>query len=395
MIYFDNNATTPIKKEVLDAMMPYLTENYGNPSSSYKLGIQAQIAMENARKSILNSLQSPDGKIIFTSGGSEADNLAIKAVANFNKGKKNTIVTSTIEHPAVKKSCESLRKQGFNIIEIPASSSCSICPLVLEAVLKEHREDICLISIMAANNEVGTIQPIEKIGHLIEGYDIVFHVDAVQSIGWLGLPECADLVSMSGHKLNAPKGIGALYISPKFKDKFFAPNSYSGIIDGGKQEYHYRGGTENVPYIVGLAKALEISSQNRDINFSKINAIKEQLRDDIRLNIEDVQFNTPETKFCRSLPNTLNVSFAGLDGAALAAFLSEEDICVSTGSACSTGSAKPSHVLTAMGLTDSQAFASIRISLGSQNTLDEEMKFVSVLAKGVKHLRKISGYKND
>lgn len=390
-IYFDNNATTPVNQEVVDAMIPFLRNHYGNPSSAYSIGVESNKAITEARQQLANLLNMSPSGIIFTSSGSESDNMAIKSVARHYKGIKNTIISTSIEHHAVLHSLETLKESGFNIIHLNPNEKGQVEVNDLIKILNsEIGKDVFLVSVMAANNETGVCQPINEIGKILEDKNIVFHVDCVQSIGSKGKPKYGDLISISGHKVNAPKGIGALCISDNFENKFGF--SLSPFIDGGKQEMGLRGGTENVPYIVGYAKAMTIFRNNADKYNSHTSMLRNHLKEFIKKNINDVKFNTQEN--IDTLSNTLNVSFKGIDGAALLMYLNEFDICISTGSACNTGSPKPSHVLKAMGLTDEEAFSSIRISFGLQNTFEELEYFEEILIKGIIHLRRISGYKN-
>lgn len=389
MIYFDNNATTPVRKEVVNAMLPFISTYYGNPSSAYSFGEYTQNAINLARQKMADLLGLNPTGIIFTGSGSESDNMAIKSTARHYKGIKNTIISTSIEHHAVLHSLDTLQAEGFNIIYLNPSKEGKVSTNDLLNILNsEIGKDVFLVSIMAANNETGVCQPIDEIGPILNERNIIFHVDCVQSIGSKGRPAYGDLISISGHKVNAPKGIGALCMCNDFEQKFGF--KLSPFIDGGKQEMGFRAGTENVPYIVGYAKALSIFRENANEYNNHTSYLRNHLRNFIKNNIDDIKFNTPEN--VETISNTLNVSFKGIDGAALLMYLNEYSICVSTGSACNTGSPKPSHVLTAMGLTPEEAFSSIRISFGMQNTIEEVELFENVLLNGIKHLRKISGY---
>lgn len=388
MIYLDNNATTPVNPTVIATVEKYLHQ-FGNPSSSYVIGAQSHKLITEARSKFGELLGISPEELIFTSCGSEADNMAIKSVAHAFFGKKKTIITTSIEHHAILHSVESLKKFGYNILYLQPDETGVIRVSDLLAILDNplYKDDICLVSIMGANNETGMVQPVEEIGEILKKRNILFHVDGVQSVGCMGLPKNVDMVSMSGHKINAPKGIGALYVRKEVLD--------SGIlipfIDGGKQEFGLRGGTENLPYIMGYAKALEEFVGNRDAYKKHTSELMSTVKSFIAENIPGIKFNTDDAK--PHLPNTLNVSIRGIDGAGLMEYMSMFDMFIATGSACNTGSNKPSHVLTAQGLSREDAFSSIRISSGMQNTMEEIEEFNKRLAMGVEHLRKIAGYK--
>ena len=368
-IYFDNAATTQIKTEVLNEMMPYLTNGYGNSSSLYSTGRQSKRAIENARKQVSELIKCNHNEIYFTAGGTESDNIAIKGFAFANRNKGNHIITSKIEHHAVLESCEWLEKQGFEISYINVDDDGSINLQELENSIKPTT---ILISIMFANNEVGTIQPIEKISKIAQKYNIVFHTDAVQAVGntpidvqKMGI----DMLSMSGHKINAPKGIGALYIKNGIK--------VEKIINGGHQEKDKRAGTENVAGIVGIGKACEIANrtlENHIRNLQKlrdyyIKRLKQEMPNKIKIN------GSMENR----LPGNANVSFEGLDASRLIFKLDEKGICVSSGSACSSGSNQASHVLTAMRVPEKYLKCPVRTTFGDNNTFEEINYLVNVL----------------
>ena len=334
-IYFDNSATTPIKSEVLNAMMPFLTTEYGNPSSLYSVGRRAKHAIENARKQVAELLNCNSNEIFFTAGGSESDNLALKGFAYANKEKGNHIITSKIEHPAILETCRTLEKQGFEVSYINVDEDGII---KLEELQKAIKPSTILISVMAANNEIGTIQPIEEIAKIAHSHNIVFHTDAVQAIGNMQIEVTKmgiDMWSLSGHKIHAQKGIGALYVKNGIQ--------FEKIINGGHQEKDKRAGTENVAGIVGIGKACEIARKNMEIHIRHLSKLRnyyitklqKEMPNKIRIN------GTLEKR----LPGNANVSFEGIDASELIFKLDEKGICVSSGSACSSGNPKPSHVL--------------------------------------------------
>lgn len=361
-IYMDHGATTPLKKEVLQEMYPYLTDIYGNPSSLYTPSRAAKKAIDTSRDIVASVINCQGREVYFTSGGSEADNLAIKGIAH-NMDKKGEIVISNIEHPAVINTCKTLEKEGFTITYLPADKNGFINVSDLE---KNISKKTILVSVMFANNEIGTIQPIKEIGQICREKKVIFHTDAVQAIGVLPIDVKnlnIDLLSLSAHKFYGPKGVGALYVK---KGIPFIP-----LIDGGSQERGKRAGTENVASIVGLGKALEISANNINENNEKISYLRDYLIKEL-LSIDGTLLNGDSKK---RLPNNVNVSFKDLDGETLLMMLDNEGICVSSGSACSSLSIEPSHVLLNIGLTKSQANSSIRFTLGETNT-QAQIKYV-------------------
>lgn len=360
-IYFDNAATTKIKTEVLNEMMSYLTNGYGNASSLYSIGRQSKRAIENARKQVAELINCDPHEIYFTGGGSESDNLALKGFAYANKSKGNHIITSKIEHHAVLESCEWLQKQGFEVSYINVNQDGVID---LEELENSIKPTTILISVMFANNEIGTIQPIEKIAEIAKNHNITFHSDAVQAAGNVPIDVSKmniDMLSMSGHKINAPKGIGVLYVKKGIE--------IEKIIHGGHQEKDKRAGTENVAGIVGMGKACEIANKNLEPHIKNlkklrdyyISKLEKEFPNKIRIN------GTMENR----LPGNANVSFEGLDGSELIFKLDEKGICVSSGSACSSGSREPSHVLKAIGVPDKYLNSAIRTTFGDNNTFEE------------------------
>ncbi len=371
-IYFDNAATTKIQSEVLNEMMPYLTNNYGNASSLYSIGRQSKRAIENARKQVAELINCDPHEIYFTGGGSESDNLAIKGFVYANKNKGNHIITSKIEHHAILESCEWLQKQGFEVSYINVNKDGFIDLQELENSIKPST---ILISIMFANNEIGTIQPIEKISEIAKKHQITLHTDAVQAAGntpidvrKMGI----DMLSMSGHKINAPKGIGVLYVKKGI--------DIEKIIHGGHQEKDKRAGTENVAGIVGMGKACEIANKNLENHIKNLKRLRDYYISMLKKEIPD-KININGTMENR-LPGNANISFEGLDASELIFKLDEKGICVSSGSACSSGSREPSHVLRAIGLPDKYLNCAVRTTFGENNTFEE----IDYLIKTLKSL---------
>lgn len=375
MLYFDNSATTKTDNRVIDTMMPYITNNFGNASSIYSIGRQSRSAIENARSQVSKFLNCNASEIYFTSGGTESDNMAIMGIANAYKKNGNHIITSTIEHPAVLNTLERLKKQGFDITYIDVDKNGIIDVEKLENSITDKT---ILITTMFANNEIGTIQPIEKIGKIAKAHKIIFHTDAVQAIGHIDIDVNKlniDSLSLSGHKIYGPKGIGALYIRKGVK--------CDPLILGGHQERDHRAGTENVAGIVGLGKAIELLN---DLD----NELISQLRDHTLYRItNEISGVTVNGSMEHRLPNNINVSVDGISGDALLFNLDLKGICASSGSACSSGSLEPSHVLTAIGVPEKLAKSSLRITLGKYNTLEECDFLVDVLKEIVLRLRNI------
>ncbi len=378
-VYVDNAATTAVSKDVLDSMTPYYTSKYGNPSSLYSIGREAKKAVETAREDIAKCLNALPAEIFFTSGGSEADNWAIKGVAYEQalKGKKH-IITTAFEHHAVLHTVESLKKEGFEITYLDVHENGLVRPEELENAIKDNT---ALVSIMYANNEIGTIQPISEIGKICKKHSVLFHTDAVQAIGNTPInvkEENIDLLSLSAHKIHGPKGIGALYIRKGIKLR--------NLIEGGAQERGRRAGTENVPGIVGLSTAMKIACSNIEERSRKISRLRDKLISGA-LNIERSRLNGDTT---HRLPGNVNLCFEGIEGESLLLMLDMQGICASSGSACTSGSLDPSHVLLAIGLPHEIAHGSLRISLSDENSEEDVNYILEVLPKIVNRLRQMS-----
>lgn len=372
-IYLDHAATTPIAPEVFAAMEPYLKEYYGNPSSVYTLGQQAAQAISGARERVANAIGAKEEEIIFTGGGSESDNLAIKGVAFALKDKGRHIVTSKIEHPAIISTCQQLEKYfGFEITYLDVDKEGFVDP---EDVKKSLKDDTILVSIMMANNEIGTIEPIKEIASIVRERDIYFHTDAVQAIGQIPIDVNelgVDMLSISSHKINGPKGVGALYVR---KGVRILP-----LIAGGAQERNRRAGTENVAGIVGFGKAIEIATENLEENVAYLRRLRDKLITGIEKNIKDTILNGPRDE--HRLVNNVNFSFRYVEGESILLNLDMLGIAASSGSACSSGSLDPSHVLLSIGHTHETAHGSIRFSLGKGNT-EEEIDYVLDVLPGI------------
>ena len=382
LIYMDHAATTPMDSVVLSAMLPYFSDIFANPSSIYALAQESRKVVDDSRQKIASLLGARRSEIMFTSGGTESDNAALRGVASALQSTGKHIITSQIEHHAVLHTCYQLEQLGYEISYLPVDQNGIINPT---SVVNAIREDTILVSIMMANNEIGTIQPIEQICCLVKdeakrrGTNIIFHTDAVQAVGFLDFNVKklgVDLLSLSAHKFYGPKGVGALYIR--------RGTPFETQLSGGGQERGRRSGTENVAAIVGMAKALEISIENREQTNLHCIKLRDKLIKDVMSNIKGVNLNGDDTL---RLPNNVNFSFSGVEGEPLLLGLDFAGICVSSGSACSSGSLEPSHVLTSLGLTDEQAQGSLRITLGRENTVEEVEKIVEVLVGLVAKLR--------
>ncbi|WP_128425981.1 cysteine desulfurase NifS [Gudongella oleilytica] len=379
MIYMDHSATTPVKKEVLEEMLPYFSEFYGNPSSVYALSNHSRLAIDKARERVAKAIGAKKTEVFFTGGGSEADNWALKGIAYKNKDKGNHIITTKIEHHAILHTCEYLEQQGFKVTYLDVDEYGMIS---LEELEKAITEKTILISIMFANNEIGTIQPVKEIGELAKKHGVLFHTDAVQAVGSLPIDVKEmniDLLSMSAHKLYGPKGVGALYIRQGTK--------IDPLIAGGAQEKNKRAGTENTPGIVGLGKAIELAYEHLEENTTYLISLRERLIKGIKERIPYVRLNGhPEKR----LPGNANFCFQFIEGEALLLSLDMVGIAGSSGSACTSGSLDPSHVLLAIGLPHEIAHGSLRLSLGTGNT-EEEVDFaVEKLVGIVDRLRMMS-----
>ena len=378
-IYLDNSATTPLKKEVLDAMLPYLTEHYGNPSSIYKIGQESKAAIEKAREQVARALGAKDREIFFTGCGTEADNWAIKGVALAKSKLGKHIITSKIEHHAVLHTLESLEKQGFEVTYLDVDEYGQISLDELKAAI---RPDTILITIMTANNEVGTIEPIAEIGKIAKENGILFHTDAVQAIGSIEIDVNEmniDLLSLSAHKFGGPKGVGALYARNGVRPEIF--------MHGGAQERSRRAGTENVASIVGLGEAITLACENIEEKSAKIKKLRDRLMKEIPEKIPYTKLNGHPTE---RLPGNVNFSFEFIEGESLLLLLDLNNIAASSGSACTSGSLDPSHVLLAMGLPHEIAHGSLRLSVGEVNTEEDIDKVLEVLPGIVQRLRDMS-----
>lgn len=378
-IYMDNSATTRIKKEVLDEMLPYFSEKYGNPSSVYSLGSISKVAVENAREQVARALGANKKEIFFTGGGSESDNWAIKGIAFQHSDKGNHIITTKIEHHAVLHTCEYLEKNGFEVTYLDVDKDGLID---LDQLRNAITDKTILISIMFANNEIGTIQPVKEIGEIAKEKGVYFHTDAVQAIGNIRIDVKElniDLLSLSAHKFYGPKGVGVLYIKQGIK--------IDPLISGGGQERNKRAGTENVPGIVGLGKAIELAYEHFDENNENILVLRERLINKIESSIENIKLNGHRTK---RLTGNVNFCFEFIEGESLLLSLDMEGIAGSSGSACTSGTLDPSHVLLSIGLPHEIAHGSLRLSLGTFNTVEEVDYVVEKLVEIVDRLRKMS-----
>lgn len=382
VIYADNAATTRLSPTVLEAMLPFLQEEYGNASSLYSLGRRARVPLEEARETIARCLGAENREIFFTSGGSEANNWALKGAAVFlsQKGKRH-IISTAFEHPSVLRTLEALKRQGFSVTLLPVHENGIVRP---EELRRAIREDTGLVSVMYANNEVGTVQPIEALGAICREEGIWFHTDAVQAAGTLPIDvvkEHIDLLSLSGHKFHGPKGIGALYI----REGLHFPN----LIDGGEQESGRRAGTENTAVIVGLGAAMEEACQHREETSQKVRAMRDRLLAGL-LSIPGCRLNGDRE---RRLPGNLNLSFAGIEGESLLLMLDMRGICASSGSACTSGSHSPSYVLRALGVEEELAKGSLRLTLGDLNTEEEVDILLREIPETVERLRQLRGWR--
>ncbi len=378
-IYLDNNATTKTDEEVVKTMMPYLLDNYGNPSSIYKLGRENRKVVEESREKIAEILNCKPDEIYFTSGGSESDNTAIRGIAYSYKNKGNHIITSKIEHPAVLETCKQLEKEGFEVSYISVGENGIIN---LEELKNAIKPTTTLITIMFANNEIGTIQPIEKIGKIAKEHNIIFHTDSVQAIGSVEIDVeklNIDSLSLSAHKFYGPKGIGVLYVKKGVK--------FNKFINGGHQERNKRAGTENVAGIVGLSKAMELAYRDLEEHNKKIKELRDYYVSQVKEKIPYIKINGDMEK---RLPGNSNISFRFIEGESLLLNLDLKGICASSGSACTSGSLDPSHVLLAIGMPHEIAHGSLRISIGKYNTKEEIDYVVESLVEIVGRLREMS-----
>ena len=378
-IYLDNNATTPVHPEVLDAMLPYLKDEFGNPSSIHWAGRHPRKAIDDAREKVARLLNCDVSEIIFTSCGSEGDNLAIKGVAELKKDKGNHIITTKVEHPAVLGTCKYLAKNGFDVTFLDVDSQGMLDP---DQIRKAITSKTILITIMFANNETGVIFPIEDIGKIAKEHNITFHTDAVQGAGKVLIDVKKmniDLLTLSGHKIYAPKGVGALYAKRGVR--------LSPVIHGGHQERNRRGGTENVAGIVALGKACEIAAMDMAEEMKYIAGLRDRLQEGLMQRISHVRFNGHPVK---RTPNTLNLSFEFAEGESLLLNLDMKGIAASSGSACTSGTLEPSHVLVAMGIPLEASHSSVRFSLGRGNTVGDIDYVIEVLPPIVERMRSMS-----
>ena len=379
MIYMDHSATSPVDIEVLNAMEPYFVDSYGNASTLYSLGREARRAMESSREKVASIIGANTDEIIFTSGGTESDNIAIKGIVYRFRRRGNNIITSNIEHPAVDETCKYLEKNGFEVTYLPVGKDGIVNTSDLEDAISDKT---ILITIMHANNEIGTIQPIREIGEIARENKIYFHTDAVQTVGKIpvNVEELnVDMLSLSAHKLYGPKGIGALYIK---KGVNVEP-----IIHGGGHEKGIRPGTENVAGIVGLGKACEIAENNLEEEAQYLTTMRDELIRRVLSEIDESYLNGHPTK---RLPNNINFRFTGIEGESLVLHLDSKNIASSTGSACSSKKLEASHVLMALGLEEVQAHGSLRLTLGKENKVEDINYVVESIKDAVDTLRKMS-----
>ncbi len=377
-VYVDNAATTQVDPDVAEKVIPCFTSVFGNASSIHTAGRKAKELLDTAREQVANALGAEPGEIYFTAGGSESDNWAIKGVAHKFAKKGKHLITTAIEHHAVLHSMKSLEKEGFEVTYLPVDSEGFV---TAEQVEKAIRPDTILVSVMFANNEIGSVEPIAEIGDVCKKHGVLFHTDAVQAVAHIKIDVKEmniDMLSLSGHKFNAPKGVGALYI----RKGITIPN----LIDGGQQERGKRAGTENIPAIVGMGYAIEVATRELDERMSRVRKMRDRLRDELMRRIPYAKLNTPEN----SLPGTLNISFQYIEGESILLMLDMNGICASSGSACTSGSLDPSHVLLAIGLPHEIAHGSVRMSIDHNNTEEEIDHIIDTLPKIIQRLRDMS-----
>ena len=383
--YKDYSATTYVKPEVLDAMMPFFTEKFGNPSSFYGISRETKMAIDNARAQVAKAINCDPNEVYFTGGGSEADNWAIKGIATAHMKKGNHIITTKIEHHAVLHTCEFLEKFGFEVTYLDVNEEGFVDLKQLEEAITDKT---ILVSIMFANNEIGTIQPIKEIGALCREKKVLFHTDAVQAVGSVPVDVKEmniDLLSLAGHKLYGPKGIGALYIRRGIR--------IDNLIHGGGQERGRRAGTENIPGVVGLGKAIELATENIEENRARLTVLRDKLIDGILERIPYARLNGPRGD--KRLPGNSNISFEFIEGESILLSLDFEGICASSGSACTSGSLDPSHVLLAIGLPHEKAHGSLRTTLGAASTEEDVEKLLNELPPIIERLRNMSPLWDD
>jgi cysteine desulfurase len=378
-IYMDHSATTPLDPQVLEAMLPYFSEKFGNASSLHSYGLEAKEALEDAREKVAALLGAKAEEIIFTSGGTESDNLALKGIAYKNRNKGKHIITTGFEHPAILETCRQLEKEGFAVTYLPVTAEGMVEPAALEAAI---RPDTILISVMHANNEIGTIQPIEEIGKIAADKDIYLHTDAVQSVGKIPVDVGAlgvDLLSLSAHKLYGPKGVGALYIRKGSK--------IAAITQGGGHERGLRSGTENIAGIVGLGRAAQLCGERMAEDGQRLSSLSDRLAGKV---LERIRESWVNGSLKRRLPGSLNFGFKYVEGESLLLFLDSKGIAVSTGSACSSHKLAPSHVLLSLGLPQELCHGSLRITMGRSNTMEEVDYVADCIVETVERFRGIS-----
>ena len=379
IIYMDHAATTYVKKDVVAAMLPYLTEQFGNPSSIYGIARESRRAVDAARAQVAQALNADLDEIYFTSGGSESDNWALKGVAWANRKRGNHIITTRIEHHAILHACQFLEREGFEVTYLPVDRYGLVDPVTLEAAITDKT---ILISIMYANNEIGTIEPIAELGAIARAHKVYFHTDAVQAIGNVPIDVKAqniDMLSLSAHKFYGPKGVGALYIKKGVR--------IENLVHGGAQERKRRAGTENLAGIVGMGMAIELATADIPGHNAKIRAMRDRLVTTVLAEIPHTRLNGhPEKR----LPGNFNISFEFIEGESMLLWLDDEGICASTGSACTSGSLEPSHVLLATGLPVEVSHGSLRLTLGDVNTEADVDTVLAVLPKVVMRLREMS-----
>ena len=387
MIYIDNSATTKPYPEVTDLMVKYMNEDFGNPSSLYQLGVDAEKAIKNARKQVMRAMGVTEGSVYFTSCGTEADNMALFGAARALRRAGNRIVTSCVEHPAILECCKRLEADGFDVVYIDVDDKCRLDEEQLERAINE---DTILVTLMQVNNETGTIMPTNKVKQIMraKGAPGLFHSDCVQSFGKLSLPTDADLISVSGHKIHGPKGIGALYIKSGV--------NLPAYIVGGGQESGKRSGTENVAAIVGFGLAAEMTSKDRNETMNVMTEIRQAVIDGLNNNLNDIIINSPEevgTTPGLGCASVLNVTFKNTRGEVILHTLEQDQIYLSTGSACSSNKSGQSHVLSAMGLRQKDITGALRISLGRFNSLDEVDEIVEKVTAAVNRFRKLGSFR--
>ncbi len=384
LIYMDNAATTAVEPEVLKEMLPYFSEDYANPSSAYSFAGRIAKKVASSRETIAGFIGAKENEIYFTTGGSESDNWAVKGVADALRDKGDHIITTGIEHHAMLHTCEFLEKHGFEVTYLPVDENGLVDPKAVEAAI---RPSTVLISVMFANNEIGTVEPVAGIGKIAHDHGILFHTDAVQAFGHLPInvdEMNIDLLSASAHKLGGPKGVGLLYVRSGVK--------LSNLIHGGAQERGKRAGTTNAPGIIGFAKAVEMARENMKKNSAYIRTLRDHMTERILEEIPYVKFNGDRTE---RLPNNMNFSFRFVEGESLLILLDQKGICASSGSACTSGSLDPSHVLLAIGLPHEIAHGSVRLTLSKDNTMEEADYVVDSLKQIVERLRQMSPLYED